>query len=88
MQDHPSLASHPPLPEEGPPVAKAASDPKAPEAIKSRGGDVGKHSLEGTNSMQSPPHAESGDQDGGKKRKRQEDLVSLGTSKSKDVPQG
>jgi hypothetical protein len=80
MQDRPSLALCPPLSKEGPLVIEAASsNPKAPETVESRDGDVCRHYLEGTDSMQLPPPNVSRDQDGGKKRKRQEDLVSSGT---------
>jgi hypothetical protein len=64
---HISLTSRPPLPEEGPLVAEiASSDPKAPETIESRGEEEVKNSSEGIGSTQSPPPADSVDQDEGK----------------------
>jgi hypothetical protein len=87
-QGHLSLTSHPPLPEEGPLVAKiASSNPEAPESVESQGEEEVENSSEGTGSTQSPPPADSVDQDAGTKRKQQEDLTSSGMSKSKDVPQ-
>jgi hypothetical protein len=81
------LASHPPLPEEGPLVAETASfDPESPKTVESRGGDEVENSSGGTDSTQSPPPADSEDQDGGRNRKRQEDLISSGTSITKDLP--
>jgi hypothetical protein len=56
---------------------------KPPEAVKRRDGDNVKYSTESTDSNQSPPFASS---KGGRKSKHQEDLKSLGTSKSVDVP--
>jgi hypothetical protein len=82
------LASRPPLPEEGPIVAEVApADPEAPEALKNQDRDGVKGSLEGSDSTQSPPLAESEEQGASKKRKRPEDLTSSGSSKPKDVPQ-
>jgi hypothetical protein len=81
------LASRPPLPEEGPLVEEPASlDPEDPETIERRDGDEVKNSSEDTDSNQSPPPADSEGEDEGRKRKDQEDLISLGTSKFKDVP--
>jgi hypothetical protein len=69
----------PPLPKEGPLVAEAASsDPEAPETVKSQSGDKVEGSLEGSDSTQSPPPAKSEEQDAGKKRKCQEDLIFFG----------
>jgi hypothetical protein len=88
IQGHLTLASRPPFPEEGPIVAKVApADPEAPEAPKNQDGDGVKGSLEGSNSTQSPPPAESEEQGACKKRKHLEDLTSSGTSKPKDMPQ-
>jgi hypothetical protein len=76
------LTSVSPLPNEGPlSIEAASSDPKAPETVESRGRDKVEGSLEGSGSTQSPPPAESRDHDGDKKRKCQEDLVSLCISK-------
>jgi hypothetical protein len=44
------------------------------------------NSSEGTDSDQSPLSANSKGEYGGRKIKHQEDLISFGTSKSKDVP--
>jgi hypothetical protein len=86
-QGHLSVTSHPPLLEEGPLVAEiASSEPEAPETVKNQGGDGVEGSLEGSSSTQLPPQAESEEQDAGRKRKHQEDLISSGSSKSKDVP--
>jgi hypothetical protein len=88
LQGHLTLASCPPLPEEGHIVAKVApADPKAPKAPENQYGDRVEGSLEGSDSTQSPPPSESEEQGAGKKRKRPEDLTSSGTSKPKDVPQ-
>jgi hypothetical protein len=81
------LTSLPPLPEEGPLFIEAASsDPEAPENVESHGGDGVEGSLEGSGSTQSPPPAESEEQDACRKTKCQEYLISSGTSKSIDVP--
>jgi hypothetical protein len=55
--------------------------------MESRGEEEVEYSSKGTGSTQSPPPANTIDQDAGRKRKQQEDLSSLGLSKSKDVPQ-
>jgi hypothetical protein len=61
-QGHLSLASRPPLPEEGPLVTEiASSDPEAPETVESRGEDEVENYSEGTGSTQSPPPADSAD---------------------------
>jgi hypothetical protein len=87
-QGHLSLTSRPPLPEEGPLVAEIASfELEAPETVENQGGDGFEGSLEGSMSTQSPPLAEFEEQDVGRKRKHQEDLISLGSSKLKDVPE-
>jgi hypothetical protein len=65
----------------------APADPKAPEALDNQDGDEAEGSLEGSDSTQSPPLAESEDQGAVKKRKHPEDLISSGSSKPKDVPQ-
>jgi hypothetical protein len=81
------LASRLLLPEEGPLVTEiASSDPEAPKTVVSQGEDEVANSSEGTDSTESPPPTDSEDQDGGKKIKRQEDLIYSGTSKLKDVP--
>jgi hypothetical protein len=88
MQDHQFLASHPPLPEEGPISAKPApADSEAPEAGDNQDGDEDEGSLEGSDSTLSAPLAESEAQGVEKKRKRVEDLTSSCTSNPKDVPQ-
>jgi hypothetical protein len=81
------LASHPSLPEEGPINAEPApADSGAPEACENQDRDEAEGSLEGSDSTLSPPLAESEAQGAEKKRKRTEDLTSLGTSNLKDVP--
>jgi hypothetical protein len=82
------LASRPPLPEEGPIVAEVApADPKAPEALENQDREGVEGSLEGIDSTESPPPAESKEEGASKKRKRLEDLTSSGSSKPKDVLQ-
>jgi hypothetical protein len=72
------LVSHPPLLEEGPLVEEpASSDPEAPKTIEKRDGEEVKNSTKGTDSNHSPSCSKG--EDGGRKRKRQEDLISLGT---------
>jgi hypothetical protein len=67
---HISLTWHPQLPEEGPLVTEiASSDPEAPETVENQGGEGVEGSLEGSGSTQSPPPAESKDQDAGRERK-------------------
>jgi hypothetical protein len=88
IQGHLTLASRPPFPEEGPIVAKVApAEPEALEAPENQDWDGFEGFLEGSDSTQSPPRAESEEQDAGKKRKHPNDLTSLGTSKPKDVSQ-
>jgi hypothetical protein len=82
------MASHPPLPEEGPiNVEVAPTDSEALEACENLDGDRDDGSLEESDSTLSPPLAEFEAQGPEKKRKRLEDLTSSGTSKPKDVPQ-
>jgi hypothetical protein len=82
------LASHPPLPKEGPINAKVAPvDSEAPDAHENQDGDGAEDSLEGSDSTFLPPLAESEAQGPEKKWKRPEDSTSSGTSKPKDVPQ-
>jgi hypothetical protein len=84
---HPSFSSRPPLPKEGPlPEESALSNNEAPEAVERWDRDDVKDSMEITDSNQSPPLASSKEGDEGRKRNRQEDLKSSGTSKSMDVP--
>jgi hypothetical protein len=86
LQDHPSLVSRPPLPKEGLFVKEpASSDLEAPETVEKQDKDEVKNSSEGTDSNHSPP-ADSEGEDGGRKRKCQEYLISSSTSKSKDIP--
>jgi hypothetical protein len=59
LQDHQFMASHPPLPEEGPINAEVApADSEAPEAGANLDGDGPKGSLEESDSTLSPPAAE------------------------------
>jgi hypothetical protein len=65
------MASCPPLPEEGPINAEPTSDDSgAPEAGENQDGDEDKNSLEGSDSILSPPLADSEAQGAEKKRKR------------------
>jgi hypothetical protein len=73
----------PPLPEEGAlPEKSAPSDNEALETVERRDGDDVEDSSEGTDSNQSPPSTISKGKDEGRKRRCQEDLISLGRSKS------
>jgi hypothetical protein len=86
LQGHLTLASCPPLPEEGPIIAKVApADPEAPDALKNWDRDGAEGSLEGIDSTQSPPPAESEEHGADKKRKCLEVLTSSGSSKPKEV---
>jgi hypothetical protein len=81
------LASHLPLPEEGPLNAEVApADSGDPEASENQEGDEAEGSLEGSDSTLSPPLTESKAQGVEKKRKWMEDLTSSGISNPKDVP--
>jgi hypothetical protein len=86
LQDHQSIVSRPPLPEEGPiqaiPISAAS---EAPEAEDSQDGDDAEDSLEGTSSTTSPPPAHSEDLGLDRKRKRVEELLSSSTSAPKNV---
>jgi hypothetical protein len=83
FQDHPSFSSLPPLPKEGPlPEESALGDNEAPEATERRDKDDVEDSVERTESNQLPPSANTQGKEEGRKRKRQEDLKSLGTLKS------
>jgi hypothetical protein len=87
LQDHQSLASHPPLLEEGPIQAdptSAASE--APEADEGRDGDDAEDSREDSGSTSSPPPANSEEKSLEKKRKRLANLTSSSTSILKDAP--
>ena len=88
LQGHLSLASRPPLPEEGAITAKVTpADSEALEAFENQDEDGAEGSLEGSDSTLSPPPAESENQGADKKRKHPEDLTCSGSSKPKDVPQ-
>jgi hypothetical protein len=77
------------LPEKGPPPKEPAlEDNEAPKATERQDGDDVEDSLERTESNQSPPSANTQGKEEGRKRKRQDDLKSSGTSKSQDVPHG
>jgi hypothetical protein len=81
------LASHPPLPEEGPiNVEPTPADSGAPEACENQDEDEVEGSLEGSDSTLSPPLAESEAQGAEKKRKCMEYLNFSGTSNPEDVP--
>jgi hypothetical protein len=84
LQEHPSFSSCPPLPEEGAlPEESALSDNEAPETVEKWEFE---DSMERTESNQSVPSARSKGGEGGRKRRRQEDLQSSGTSKTMDAP--
>jgi hypothetical protein len=81
-QDHLPLSSRLPHPEGGPlNIEVASSNPEATETTEGQGEGEVKGSSEGNRSSQSLPSTALTDKDGGKKRKRQEELISSGTSK-------
>jgi hypothetical protein len=86
FQDHQSLVSRPPLPEEGAiqdvPVSAASEAPKAED---SQDGDEAEDSLEGTSLTTSPPPTLSEDLGLDKKRKCMTELLSSSTSAHKNV---
>jgi hypothetical protein len=89
FQDHQSLISCPPLPEEGPiqnvPVSAAS---EAPEAEDSQDEDEAKDSLERTSSTTSPLPALFEDLGLDKKRKCVKEFVSSSASAHKNVARG
>jgi hypothetical protein len=81
-----SLSSSLPLPEGGPlNIEVTFFDPEASKAVEGQGEGEVYGSSKGTGSTQTLPSTASTDKDEGKKRKRQEELVSSGTSK--ETPQ-
>jgi hypothetical protein len=86
LQDHQSLASHPPLPEEGPIQADPASAAsESPEADEGQDGNDVEDSREGSSSTSSPPPANFKEKGLEKKRKRFDDLLSPSSSILKDA---
>jgi hypothetical protein len=87
LQDHQSLASRPPLLEEGPIQANPASAAsEAPKADEDQDGNDVEDSQEDSGSTSSPPPANSEEKGLEKKRKRLDDLLSSSSSILKDAP--
>jgi hypothetical protein len=83
------LVSRPHLPEEGPiNVVPAPAESEAPEAGETQDGDEAEGSVEDSESILSPPPADSEDKGLGKKWKQIEDLASLGTSIPTNASEG
>jgi hypothetical protein len=87
LQGHQSLASRPPLPEEGPIQADPASAAsEAPEADENQDRNDVEDSQEDSGSTSSPSPTNSKETGLEKKRKCLDDLLSLSSSILKDAP--